>query len=187
MIISETGTNGVKRFLFKISSPSEVLQGVGNYQGDIEYKPSKQRAVAILQCYGGFENYKVALANNLYTVPLIEDPTGGSSVSGINRSNHPGDFPLQIFPDGSPLNNLKKAIAENDENAVIPPIQFTNDCQLSKKKILEIQKNQKRVVRFAVKSDCPAQLQELRSGDDTSIRQKCFTDKESPGKKLERV
>ena len=186
MIISETGTNGVKRFLFKITSPSEVLQEVGNYQGDKD-KSSNQRAVAILQCYGGFEKYKVALANNLYTVPLIEDLTGGSSVYGINRSKHPGDFPLQIFPDDSPLFKLKQVIAKIDENAVIKPIKFTNDCELSKRQILEIKENQKRVVRFAVKRNCPAQLQELRRGDDTSIRQKCFTDKESPGKKLERV
>ena len=189
MIISETGKNGVKSLVFKTYSPSIVSKGVGKYKGD-EDKSSKQRAVAILRCYGGFEKYKATLASNLYTVLLIEDPTGGSSVSGINRILHLGDFPLQIFPDGSPLFKLKQAIAEIDEDLDIQPIRsirFTQDCELSKRQILEIQKNQKRVVRFAVKSDCPAQLQELRSGDDTSIRQKCFTDKESPGKKLERV
>ena len=186
MIKSHTRENGVTSFLFKTSSPSEVSQGVGNYKDD-EDKSSKQRAVAILRCYGGFEKYKGALANNLYRVPLIEDQTGGSSVSRTNRNLHLGDFPLQVIPQDSPLNKLKQAITEIHENAAIPTIQFTNDCELSKRQILEIQKNQKRVVRFAVKSDCPAQLQELRSGDDTSIRQKCFTDKESPGKKLERV
>ena len=186
MIKSTIGTDGVQTCVFESSGSNKIREGVDNYQPDIAHVSVKQRAVAILQCYGGFQKYSEALASNTYTVPLIEEKIERESiVSNTNRKDHPGDFPLQVFPQESPLGKLKKAISKQDADE---QIQFTPNCTLSKKQINEIIKNQKKVVRFAVKSKCLAQEPGV-GGDnvtpsDTLIRQNCFTEKESPGKRL---
>jgi hypothetical protein len=182
LIKSSIGTGGVQSCVFE---GPKIRQGVANYQPDIEHVSVKQRAVAILQCYGGFEEYSKALKNNQYTVPLTEYASGGSSVSDLNRQLHLGDFPLQVFPQESPLGKLKKAISEE---SIYEQIQFTSDCTLSIEQINEIIENQKKVVRFAVKSKCLAQEPGVGGCNttlsDILIRQECFTGKELPGKTL---
>ncbi len=185
MIKFTTGEGGVQTCVFESSGSNKIREGVADYQSDIAHVSVKQRAVAILKCYGGFEEYSEALESNRYKVLLTEDKDGGSSVSAQNRKAHPGDFPLQVIPINSPLGKLKKAISEQ---GATEQIQFTEDCQLSKEQIKEIIENQKKVVRFAVKSKCLAQ-EPVVGGDnvnpsDTLIRQNCFTEKESPGKRL---
>ena len=167
---------------------TKIKQGVANYQPDIAHVSVKQRAVAILQFYGGFEEYSKALKNNQYQVKLEEDADGGSSVSAQNRKAHLGDFPLQVIPQESPIGKLQKAISKQD---AAEQIQFTPNCTLSKEEINEIIENQKKVVRFAVKSKFLAQEPGV-GGDnvtpsDTLIRQNCFTEKELPGQKLART
>ncbi len=179
-----------------------TLNELDLYEGDVSDSKNnsvKQRAVAILECYGGFKNYTEALKANRYDVEILKDDTSqGCSVFSTkdNRPLHYGDIPLQIIPQDSPLGKLKTAISSKGDPS---EIKFTSDCTLSPEQINEIKENQKKVIRFAVKRDISCEkvsgtlLRTARGFKDeavdvldTKIRQKCFTDKEFPGEVLKK-
>lgn len=192
MIISRGNGN----FVFQHNKTTEGLE---QYQDDIEVS-QKQRAVAILKCYGGFKEYTRALQDKGYNIPILrnDSPEGRSvDTNKYNRSLHPGDIPLQTIPENSPLGKLKIAISRDK---ISEKIKFTDDCTLSPGQIEEIKKNQKRVIRFAVKDrlkpthSSSAKHFSIRTAsdvcdiiDDDEIRAKCFADKENPGQRLEKT
>ena len=195
--------------IFEIDTKSGITEitPISLYEADDE-NSQKQRATAILGCYGGYTEYSQALKKNGYE-PEVKKDNNDEHISLANGdrdlSRHSGDIPLQVIPENSPLGKLKKAIANDDideETGRSGGITFTKDCQLSIKDIEQIKEDQKRVIRFAVKSKLKVPEPPLRSAgtvkvrtasevaddaplSDDKIREKCFIEKELPGSKLD--
>jgi len=135
----------------------------------------KARAKEILHFYGGYSRYQpiseTTIFSDDHTYCLARDKNGGGLASP----------PLQVFPDNSPLDLVKKELKKEDVSISGVPF-FSDNTLLTAEQIKQIKKDQERVVRLAVK----ARLRD-RSGNklgDDYVAQKCFTDKESKGKHL---
>ena len=195
MTIKDSGAGVLTAKLVFISqdeNSQDKEDSLDDYKTD-QHNSSQLRASAILNCYGGFESYTKALRDANYGVEVKKDANGNILSSQEERKKHHGDFPLQIIPENSPLDKLKKAIAGekiDDETSRNGGIKFTPDFTLSTDDIKQIKKDQKRVIRFAVKSEFKAPQPAPKDTShtvltDEEIRQKCFTEKEGAGKTLQ--
>ena len=189
---------------FEYTNDNNVTKLIDIATYEVKNDNSKQRANAILECYGGYTEYSQALQKSDYPTEVKKASDGKISLVKAHRDIHSGDIPLQVIPENSPLGKLKKAIANDDideETKGSGGITFTQDCRLSLVDIKQIKEDQKRVIRFAVKSKIKMPKSPPREGtvkvrtasevaddaplSDDKIREKCFIEKELPGSKLD--
>lgn len=133
------------------------------------------RAKEILHLYGGHDKYQPISPTTQFS------PDGTYCLARDENDYGLPSPPLQEFPDGSPLDLVKKELAKNDD-AIKPVTFFSNGDSLTAEQIKQIKKDQKNVVRLAVKSRLVGEGEAQLSEDE--IKQKCFADKEASGRRL---